>query len=106
VALPTLRQFIDTLILVGVIAPDMADTARAAVSAPASSAPAGNLQYRDQGASVRSLQEALAARGYLFATPNGTFGPATLAALKAFQKANGVPATGYYGPLTRAALGR
>ena len=35
---------------------------------------------------------------------SGTFGPLTLAALTAFQEANGVPATGTYGDLTAPAL--
>jgi peptidoglycan hydrolase-like protein with peptidoglycan-binding domain len=52
------------------------------------------------------LQEYLAKAGYLSATPNGYFGPATLAAVESFQSANGISNTGYVGPLTRAALGR
>lgn len=32
----------------------------------------------------------------------GRFGPLTYAALKEFQAAVGLPATGYFGPLTRA----
>ena len=39
-------------------------------------------------------------------TGPGTFGPMTQAALKKFQAAHGVPATGYYGPLSRAALAK
>ena len=35
---------------------------------------------------------------------SGYFGPKTLAAVKAFQKTNGIIATGYVGPLTRLAL--
>ncbi|HVU06678.1 MAG TPA: peptidoglycan-binding protein [Candidatus Paceibacterota bacterium] len=107
VLLPTLRQFIDALISAGVIPADKAETARAALlnTAPAST-PSVNLAYHDQGDAVKSLQTILASKGFLTATPNGVFGPATLAALKAFQKANGVPATGFYGPLTRAAMGQ
>jgi peptidoglycan hydrolase-like protein with peptidoglycan-binding domain len=37
-------------------------------------------------------------------TPNGVFGPATEAAVKAFQKANGLAQVGFLGPGTRAAL--
>jgi len=37
---------------------------------------------------------------------DGHFGPRTLAAVRSLQAANGVPATGFYGPLTAAALGR
>jgi peptidoglycan hydrolase-like protein with peptidoglycan-binding domain len=34
------------------------------------------------------------------------FGARTLASVRSFQAANGVPATGFYGPLTALALGR
>jgi peptidoglycan hydrolase-like protein with peptidoglycan-binding domain len=64
------------------------------------------MQYHDMGSQVTALQSALVAKGYLKAAPNGVFGPATLAAVKAFQKDMGVPVTGFYGPLTRAALSR
>ena len=50
------------------------------------------------------LQAYLKDAGYLAATPNGNFGPATLAAVKAFQLANGVSATGFVGPATRAMI--
>ncbi len=36
--------------------------------------------------------------------PNGYFGPATLIAVKAYQKSVGLPATGYVFPLTRATI--
>ncbi|HVU06255.1 MAG TPA: peptidoglycan-binding protein [Candidatus Paceibacterota bacterium] len=105
VLLPTLSTFIEALIAAGVIPADKAQEARAAINAaPASSVPPAGLQYHDQGEAVKSLQETLAQKGYLAAAPNGVFGPATLAALKRFQAAHGVPATGYYGPLTQAAM--
>jgi peptidoglycan hydrolase-like protein with peptidoglycan-binding domain len=53
---------------------------------------------------VLQLQKVLAAEGYLSATPNGVFGPATLAALRAWQTANGLPSTGYFGPMSRAKM--
>ena len=67
-----------------------------------------NLSYGDTdqtyGGPVLSLQDYLQSLGYLHATPNGHFGPATLAAAKEYQAANGIPSTGYVGPLTRASL--
>ena len=56
------------------------------------------------GGQVIALQNYLVAAGYLNAAPNGVFGPATLAAVKSFQTANNISATGTVGPLTRAAL--
>ncbi|HEY0907811.1 MAG TPA: peptidoglycan-binding domain-containing protein [Candidatus Paceibacterota bacterium] len=54
------------------------------------------------GSNVTRLQVYLAEAGYLTATPNGVFGPATLAAAKKFQAANGISSTGFVGPTTRA----
>src|SRR3954468_21255743 len=51
--------------------------------------------------SVRFLQKFLVERGYLTAAPNGVYGPATTAAVRAFQKANNITATGNVGPMTR-----
>ena len=56
---------------------------------------------------VAALQTFLVGEGYLI--PDAVtrfFGPETLAATKAFQKANGIPATGFVGPLTRAVLNK
>ena len=62
------------------------------------------------GTSVTLLQWDLAYLGRLNRSAvllgDGQFGPRTLAALRSFQAANGVPATGFYGPLTAAALAR
>lgn len=56
------------------------------------------------GSAVLSLQAFLKEAGYLSAAPNGNFGPATLAAAKAFQAAKGIAATGFVGPQTRLAV--
>ena len=66
-----------------------------------------------QGQDVRALQIFLNAEGYVVAT-GGTgsvgqetnfFGSLTRAALARWQAAHGVvPAVGYYGPITRAAI--
>ncbi len=66
-----------------------------------------NLSQDVQNDEVKQLQEALRAAGFFtFHTSTGYFGPITLAAVKAFQTANGIPATGFVGPLTRAALNK
>lgn len=56
------------------------------------------------GGPVTTLQNFLSAEGYLTATPNGHFGPATRTAVMSFQSAHGISATGYVGPLTRTAI--
>lgn len=53
---------------------------------------------------ILSLQNFLSAQGYLSATPNGHFGPATAAAVVAFQVAHKISGTGYVGSVTRAAI--
>ncbi|GAC1696072.1 MAG: hypothetical protein NVS9B6_02640 [Candidatus Limnocylindrales bacterium] len=62
------------------------------------------------GPAVALLQADLAALGRMSqATVRagvGQFGPRTMAAVRAFQEDNGLPVTGYYGPLTAAALTR
>jgi len=68
--------------------------------------PSSNLQRGSTNkAEVELLQKALVKLGYMtqaqMNTGPGTFGPATEAALKSFQKANGLVADGLYGPNTR-----
>ncbi|OJH34933.1 hypothetical protein BON30_40835 [Cystobacter ferrugineus] len=59
---------------------------------------------------VRQLQAALVKLGHMTQaqvnTGPGIFGPKTQEALEKFQARHGVPATGFYGPLTRAAFAR
>ncbi|MBN1209052.1 MAG: LysM peptidoglycan-binding domain-containing protein [Myxococcaceae bacterium] len=70
--------------------------------------PGGDLKRGAQGAAVKQLQAALVKAGHLtqkeMNTGPGIFGPRTEDALQEFQKKHGVPATGYYGPKTRAAF--
>lgn len=68
--------------------------------------PARDLQEGDSGPDVVALQSRLIADGYLkITTPTNQFGPLTKAALIAYQQAKGIsPASGYYGPLTRASM--
>lgn len=63
-----------------------------------------NLFYGTSGADVKSLQLFLVKLGLLTATPNGTFGPQTLKAVKKFQSLHGISPTGYVGILTRAMI--
>lgn len=69
---------------------------------------AGNLFQGKQGDSVRKLQAFLAENGYypeMLVT--GYFGPLTRAAVVRFQKLNGItPAAGFVGPITREAISR
>lgn len=53
---------------------------------------------------VKSLQTFLVSKGYLADTPTGYYGNKTVAAVKAFQKANKIDPTGIAGPLTRAKI--
>ena len=69
-----------------------------------------NLTVGSTGADVASLQTLLIAKGFSIpaiqsgaATP-GYFGSQTKTAVMAYQSANGIPNTGFVGPLTRAAL--
>lgn len=106
---PSLSAFLQRLVSFGIITQDKADAARAIVSAAdrvsLSLIPRAGIQLHDSGEGVRSLQTILAAKGYLQTPPNGVFGLQTLSALKAYQRDHGVPATGFYGMLTKAALG-
>ncbi|HUD03020.1 MAG TPA: peptidoglycan-binding protein [Candidatus Paceibacterota bacterium] len=71
-----------------------------------------NHQLYDTGADILALQQFLNAHSFAVATTgpgslgNETtvFGLHTYQALVAFQSANGLPATGYLGPLTRALI--
>lgn len=57
-----------------------------------------------ENSSVLALQRFLFDKGLLKATPNGYFGNATLAAVKAYQKSLGLEQVGNVGPATRAAI--
>jgi hypothetical protein len=69
-----------------------------------------NLRLWERNEDIRSLQQFLNELGYLVAQRGGgspgnestLFGLHTLQALVKFQTARGLPATGYFGPLTRA----
>jgi len=63
------------------------------------------LQIGATGADVKRLQGALNAAGFIVGLPDGDFGPATEAAVKAFQAAKHLGVDGVAGALTMDALG-
>lgn len=68
-----------------------------------------DLQLNDAGEDVRALQRVLNLKGFRVTTEGPgapgqettTFGPATFSALVKFQSANNLPASGFFGPITR-----
>lgn len=62
------------------------------------------LRPGDSGSSVTSLQQALSQLDYEPGTADGTYGPATTAAVAAFQQAEGLTEDGIAGPATLAAI--
>jgi peptidoglycan hydrolase-like protein with peptidoglycan-binding domain len=63
-----------------------------------------NLVRGAESVNVLKLQNFLHAKGLLKATPNGYFGPGTLAAVKSYQRSLGLSQVGNTGPATRAAI--
>lgn len=62
------------------------------------------LSSNETSPSVNNLQQKLSCLGFLHVTPNGTFGPATLSAVKAFQASVNPPNSGRVGTATAKAL--
>lgn len=110
---PSLSSFIELLISLGVIPQDKIVLARASIAAPAPTF-IRDLKLNDMGDDVAALQRFLNERGFTIAKEgpgspgNETqkFGAATFAALKRYQAFVGLPSTGYFGPLTRAMVGK
>lgn len=67
-------------------------------------APLATASYGQTNSAVTAVQMILIAKGYLRTTATGYFGGATMSAIKAFQKANGLATTGGLGKLTLALL--
>ncbi len=64
-----------------------------------------NLTVGSKGAEVTALQSFLNGKGFLSVAPTGYFGPMTKAALAKYQASVGIsPASGFFGPITRANL--
>jgi peptidoglycan hydrolase-like protein with peptidoglycan-binding domain len=92
----------------------VSSTASTTVAAtPVATVPASNLSgpafttslYSGmQGTAVTELQTMLSGLGFFSQTPNGYFGPLTVAAVEKFQAAHGLQQLGVVGPATRAAL--
>jgi peptidoglycan hydrolase-like protein with peptidoglycan-binding domain len=64
----------------------------------------GKLAAGDAGSAVTELQKVLAALGLYTGKPDGDFGPATKAAVIAFQKAHGLDPDGVVGSATARKL--
>lgn len=74
----------------------------------ASAAISSDLTVGSSGSQVVALQTALVNGHYLVipaGVPMGYFGSLTKAAVMSWQAANGLPATGFFGPLSRAKFG-
>src|SRR5436309_2898213 len=93
-----------------ILAAGVAVMAFASVAAAQGYSFSSNLTVGSTGPDVVALQTWLVANGYSIpsissgSSAKGYFGSQTQAAVKKFQAAKGVPSTGFFGPLTRAAL--
>lgn len=68
-------------------------------------ADAAGIGYGSQGEDVKKIQQVLKNWGYYKGSVDGVFGSGTLAAVKSFQRANGLTVDGIVGPKTAAAMG-
>lgn len=66
---------------------------------------AASVSYGARGDDVAKIQKRLKQWGYYKGSVDGIFGSGTLAAVKAFQRKNGLASDGIVGPKTAAALG-
>jgi murein DD-endopeptidase MepM/ murein hydrolase activator NlpD len=84
--------------------PPVTNAPAAAPSTPSTAAPSvAGLRRRARGPRVQALQSSLLLLGYQ-APQNGVFGPNTTRAVRAFQRASGLSASGAVGKRTAAAL--
>ena len=94
------RKLILTLVLIFTVNILIITAAQSALTAEAASYRKG-----DSGGTVTEIQKRLRSWGYYDGAVDGVFGSKTEAAVKAFQKKNGLTADGVVGPMTLAALG-
>ena len=66
---------------------------------------AANISYGSRGDTVKKIQQRLKQWGYYTGSVDGIFGSGTLAAVKSFQRKNGLKADGIVGKQTAAAMG-
>lgn len=66
---------------------------------------AANITKGDTTANIKAVQTRLLSWGYYTGKADGIWGPKTLAAVKLFQKRNGLVVDGIVGPATEAAMG-
>jgi hypothetical protein len=71
---------------------------------PPVAAPSSTLKPGDTGTEVKVLQRALASLGFSSGTVDGQYGPATVDAVKRFQRSAHLTADGILGPATLHAL--
>jgi len=103
----SLTQLVNLFIQLGIISPDKAQAALAAVNTPTTSTTGTTSGYTytrsltvgSTGADVTALQNAVG-----ISPATGYFGPLTQAAVAKWQASAGLPATGYFGPLSMAKL--
>ena len=99
-------------VLVALISISLAMPQQILAAAPNTTNFSENHQLYDTGADIAALQQFLNTHGFLVALSGpgapgeetGFFGILTYQALIKFQAAHGLPATGFFGPLTRALL--
>ncbi len=93
-----MRKTFALLALAGLLLPMVA------MAAPEAEPANRQLRAGMQGADVARLQRILNNLGYRAGAEDGIFGPATEAAVRAFQKDHGLPVIGVVGPRTAALL--
>ncbi len=71
---------------------------------PTVAPPTDTLRKGDSGSDVKTVQQRLAELGYFTGTVDGKYGDATVTAMKAFQKNNGLTQDGVFGAKTRTVM--
>ncbi len=71
---------------------------------PTAAPPTTTLKPGDTGSQVKALQRELASLGYTVGTIDGSYGPATIKAVTAFQRSRHLTPDGIVGPATLLAL--